>query len=139
VIGDDDRLVSSIDDVVGAPTTAAALIVDFGVLGLFKYGNFAVDIANSALGENTIPHPDLRLPLGISFFTFQLVSYLVDVYRGDVERETSLARFATYILMFPHLIAGPIVRYAEIRNELARRSNDVARFGPVGRGGLDDP
>jgi alginate O-acetyltransferase complex protein AlgI len=106
-----------------------ALAVDLGVLGLFKYGNFISDIGNDLLGAGTLPHPDLRLPLGISFFTFQLVSYLVDVYRGQVQPESKLARFATYILMFPHLIAGPIVRYAEIRDELAVRTHDFARFG----------
>lgn len=106
-----------------------ALVIDFGVLGLFKYGAFVADNLNSLAGSALVSIPELRLPLGVSFFTFQLASYLIDVYRGQVKSEASLARFATYILMFPHLIAGPIVRYAAIRDELAGRKHDFARFG----------
>ena len=106
-----------------------ALVVDLGVLGLFKYGNFVSEILRSATGLSVIPHLELRLPLGISFFTFQLISYLLDVYWRRVPTESGVGRFATYILMFPHLIAGPIVRYADIRDELAHRGQDIARFG----------
>lgn len=106
-----------------------ALIIDLGVLGTFKYANFIAQIINGVAGTLVLPSHALRLPLGISFFTFQLISYLVDVYRGDVKTENNLWRFATYILMFPHLIAGPIVRYAQIRDELAHRSFDHRRLG----------
>lgn len=106
-----------------------ALVVDLGVLGTFKYANFVGQIINSLAGFLVLPSHALRLPLGISFFTFQLISYLVDVYRGDVKTENNLWRFATYILMFPHLIAGPIVRYSQIRDELASRSSDRRRLG----------
>ncbi|PYI94279.1 MAG: hypothetical protein DME97_02115 [Verrucomicrobia bacterium] len=106
-----------------------ALIVDLGVLGTFKYANFIVQICNGLPGFPAVPPISLRLPLGISFFTFQLISYLVDIYRGDVKTENNLWRFATYILMFPHLIAGPIVRYAQIRDELAERSYEHRKLG----------
>jgi alginate O-acetyltransferase complex protein AlgI len=106
-----------------------ALVVDLGVLGTFKYGNFIFEIINAAAGRPLLPSLHLRLPLGISFFTFQLISYLVDVYRGQVKTEASLLRFATYILMFPHLIAGPIVRYSQIRDELVARSFSLDRLG----------
>jgi alginate O-acetyltransferase complex protein AlgI len=106
-----------------------ALVIDIAVLAAFKYANFLAEIINSFAGRWILPSLAVRLPLGISFFTFQLISYLVDVYRGDVKTENNPWRFATYILMFPHLIAGPIVRYAQIRDELARRSFDHRRLG----------
>jgi alginate O-acetyltransferase complex protein AlgI len=106
-----------------------ALALDLAVLATFKYGNFVGAIINGLVHYPVLPALHLRLPLGISFFTFQLISYLVDVYRGDVGTEDSLPRFATYILMFPHLIAGPIVRYSQIRKELAVRSYNTERLG----------
>lgn len=105
------------------------LVLDLGILGLFKYANFFVVNMNSVLPFLNLPEPKFNLPLGISFFTFQLVSYLVDVYRGKVASETGVARFATYILMFPHLIAGPIVRYSEICEQLKSRGLSLERFG----------
>jgi alginate O-acetyltransferase complex protein AlgI len=107
----------------------AVLAIDLGVLGLFKYADFFVFNANNLIPILELPQPHLKLPLGISFFTFQLVSYLVDVYRGKVASESGVTRFATYILMFPHLIAGPIVRYAEIRDQLLDRKLSLERFG----------
>lgn len=82
----------------------AAVAGNIGVLVLFKSG-----IAGTGL------------PIGVSFYTFQILSYLIDVYRGEEERETSFVRFATYIVMFPQLISGPIVNYGEVRNELKCR------------------
>src|SRR2546423_2455230 len=105
-----------------------ALIVDLGVLGTFKYANFVGEIINGLGRHPLFPPLTLRLPLGISFFSFQLISYLVDVYRGDVKTKNNLWRFATYILMFPHLIAGPIVRYSQIRDELASRTYSCRRL-----------
>jgi len=108
---------------------AAALTIDLGVLGLFKYGTFVATSVNGIIGSDLLPIENLRLPLGISFFTFQLISYLLDVYRRQVNGEPSLPRFATYILMFPHLIAGPIVRYSEIHEQLVDRRWDTSRLG----------
>lgn len=105
-----------------------ALGIDLGILAVFKYAGFICENINHFAGAAVLPLVHLRLPLGISFFTFQLVSYLVDVYREAVYPETRPLRFATYILMFPHLIAGPIVRYSQIRSELAARSFNIDRF-----------
>ena len=96
----------------------ACLSLDVGVLGLFKYADFLIANVNQLYGVDLIKPLGLQLPLGISFFTFQLISYIADVYRREVEPERKPLAFATYILMFPHLIAGPIVRYADIRDEL---------------------
>lgn len=97
---------------------AATVAIDFGVLGIFKYAGFLAHNLDALLPGSPLPEVTLALPLGISFFTFQLVSYLVDVARGQVRAEKDLIRFSAYILMFPHLIAGPIVRYADIVDEL---------------------
>lgn len=98
---------------------AAVLVVDLLVLAYFKYAAFLIQTLQAAAPGLTLPSaPHYALPLGISFFTFQLISYVVDVRRGAVEAERDPMRFAAYILMFPHLIAGPIVRYADIRAEM---------------------
>ncbi len=97
---------------------ATAVLVNFAVLGTFKYAGFLVHNLDTLLPGAPLPEVKLALPLGISFFTFQLVSYLVDVARGQVRAEKDLIKFAAYILMFPHLIAGPIVRYADIVEEM---------------------
>ena len=110
----------------------AVVAADLAVLGLFKYAGFAVENFNAFIpGAGQFPAIHPRLPLGISFFTFQLVSYLVDVHRGAVKVERDPTRFAAYILMFPHLIAGPIVRYADIREEMHA---DRSRSGRIGLG-----
>jgi alginate O-acetyltransferase complex protein AlgI len=108
-----------------------AIVLDLAVLGVFKYAGFLAHNLNALLPGQGLPEIDLALPLGISFFTFQLISYLADVYLRAVAPERGLTRFAAYILMFPHLIAGPIVRYANIRDELHA---DRRRTGQVGLG-----
>jgi alginate O-acetyltransferase complex protein AlgI len=110
---------------------AAVVVVDFAVLGFFKYSEFLAHNLNLALQRHWLPEVHQRLPLGISFFTFQLVSYVIDVQRKAVKVERDLVRFASYILMFPHLIAGPIVRYADIRDEM---HGDRSKSGHVGLG-----
>ena len=93
-----------------------SLVSNLGILFAFKYFNFLADAVTSmasALGHSiTIPHHSLELPLGISFFTFEALSYTVDVYRGALQPARSLARFALFISFFPRLIAGPIIRAA---------------------------
>ncbi len=106
----------------------AGLVMNVGTLVLFKYYDFVIAIIHQILPSLRLPPLELSLPLGISFFVFQLISYQMDIYFGRVQPESRLSRFATYILMFPHLIAGPIVRYAEIREELASRSWNPARL-----------
>lgn len=107
---------------------ATGLLLNVGTLALFKYYDFAIANLQLLLPGLELQPLGLKLPLGISFFVFQLISYLMDVYFGRVHTEGRLARFATYILMFPHLIAGPIVRYAEIREELVSRSWSPTRL-----------
>lgn len=106
----------------------AGLLYNFGVLFLFKYLGFFLKNVNALLSLTapdsgfSLPIVDFVLPIGISFYTFQSVSYLVDVYRGTVAAEQNIINLATYIMMFPQLIAGPIVRFSDIRKRLHRRS-----------------
>ncbi|MCC8047357.1 MAG: MBOAT family protein [Clostridiales bacterium] len=98
-----------------------AVLQNLGVLGVFKYAGFLAELWN-ALGLIQVPVPDIDLPIGISFFTFQALSYVIDVYREDVKAERSLFRLMLYISFFPQLIAGPIVKYHDIAEELKHRS-----------------
>jgi alginate O-acetyltransferase complex protein AlgI len=107
----------------------ALVVADFSVLGFFKYSEFLAHNLNLLLAGSPLPEVHQALPLGISFFTFQLVSYAVDVHRGAVPVERDPVRFAAYILMFPHLIAGPIVRYADIRDEMHADRRRTAHIG----------
>lgn len=105
-----------------------ALAVNLLLLGFFKYYVFCVDTVNQ-LFRLSIPYRALGLPIGISFYTFQSLSYLVDVYRGKVEAQRSVIKFALYLTMFPQLIAGPIVKYSDIETQLDRRRVTAERFG----------
>ena len=96
------------------------LVWDFGCLFIFKYLDFFIRIFNYVPLVH-LPYANLVLPLGISFFTFQIASYLIDVYRRQVKVEYSLVDLGTYILMFPQLIAGPIVRFSDVQKELHKR------------------
>ena len=96
---------------------AAGLVCNFGALLFYKYTGFLL----GAMGIQAAFTQGLTLPLGISFFTFQAAGYLIDVYRGTVEPERSPAAFGTFIFLFPQLIAGPIVRYSDLREALHRR------------------
>lgn len=102
-------------------------IFDLGVLGFFKYAGFFVENAN-ALGLE-LPAVTIALPLGISFYTFQTLSYTIDVYRRDVEYQPRFLPFATYVTMFPQLVAGPIVRYHDIAIEMETRTESLSLFG----------
>lgn len=110
------------------------LLLDFGILFFFKYTNFFLENINALLRMQTssyaFPVLELTLPLGISFYTFQMVSYIIDVYRGDILAERSFVDLGTYITMFPQLIAGPILMYSDIRKPLKSRT--------VGIENLDD-
>lgn len=98
-----------------------SLIISLGILGFFKYADFFITNFNSVTGLS-IPLLSIALPVGISFYTFQILSYSVDVYRKDVAAQKNLIDFATYVTMFPQLIAGPIVRYRDIEAQLKKRS-----------------
>ncbi len=93
----------------------------------FKYADFLTGSINSLLGTS-IPALGLSLPIGISFYTFQNMSYVIDVYRGESKAEKNFASYATYLCLFPQLIAGPIVRYSDVARELRERSVDTAQF-----------
>jgi alginate O-acetyltransferase complex protein AlgI len=101
------------------------------VLGVFKYSNFAADNFNSllvTLQVNPVVIPRVLLPIGISFFTFHAISYVVDVYRGDAVAQKSPVHAALYMLLFPQLIAGPIIRYRNIADQLAARQVSLDDF-----------
>ena len=103
---------------------SVAVGVNLLVLGVFKYANFFGDNVNAVLAgfdKPPIAFPVILLPIGISFFTFHAISYVVDVYRGDATAQKSPVHAALYLLLFPQLIAGPIIRYRTIANQLARR------------------
>ena len=98
-----------------------AVIVDLGVLFVFKYWDFAAGSINALAGKGLLPLLSLALPLGISFYTFQMLSYQIDCYRGTIKERAGLLSFAIYVCMFPQLIAGPIVRYSEVAERMAGR------------------
>ncbi len=97
-----------------------SVIVNIGLLGVFKYTGFFAQTINSIFG-NVVPVPSIKLPIGISFYTFQAMSYVVDVYRNPKEVQKSLPKLLLYISFFPQLIAGPIVRYKTIDQQLSER------------------
>ena len=100
-----------------------SVVVSLGLLGVFKYADFFIGTFNSLTGLG-IPLLRLALPVGISFYTFQCLSYTIDVYRGNVPPQKSLIAFGAYVSLFPQLIAGPIVRYADVARELDSRTHN---------------
>lgn len=104
------------------------LIINLAVLGFFKYEGFVLDTLNGILPVHISYHA-LPLPIGISFYTFQILSYIIDIYRGNVKVQTNLPNFALYVTMFPQLIAGPIVQYADVDEQLASREVSRTKFG----------
>ena len=105
----------------------SSIVINLAMLGIFKYTDFLIGTVNSLFGTS-IPLTGLPLPIGISFFTFQTMSYSIDVYRGDAHAERSFHSFATYVCLFPQLVAGPIVRYTDIGAELNDRRLSLDRF-----------
>ena len=98
-----------------------SIVVSLALLGIFKYADFFVSSVNAATGLS-IPLLRLALPIGISFYTFQCLSYVIDVYRGDVPAQKNPISFGAYVALFPQLIAGPIVRYVDVARELENRA-----------------
>lgn len=105
-----------------------ALVANLLILGFFKYYGFLIDTLNGWFPLK-LTYRELPLPVGISFYTFQAISYLIDVYRKKTRSQKSLIRFALYITMFPQLIAGPIVRYVDVERQLANRKIGVSKLG----------
>ncbi len=104
-----------------------AVLFNLGILGFFKYSGFVVENINSVFSLN-IKYEPFALPVGISFYTFQVLSYVIDVYRGDCSVQYSLLNFATYVSMFPQLIAGPIIQYNDIETQLSERTHTLKKF-----------
>ena len=104
-----------------------SVVISFGFLGYFKYANFFITNFNAATGL-ALPLLNVVLPIGISFYTFQLVSYIIDVYWGTVAAQKNFVILATYITMFPQLIAGPIVRYSDVERQLVDREITFKRI-----------
>lgn len=122
-----------IDGKQGNPALAkrslvSGIVMNLLVLGFFKYYGLLMETANALLPVE-IPYRVLPLPIGISFYTFQALSYIIDVYRRDVRAQKKFTYFALYISMFPQLIAGPIVRYIDIEEQLRQRKYGVVKFG----------
>lgn len=103
------------------------IIIHLGLLGIFKYTDFILENINNILSIN-IPVLRIALPIGISFYTFQIISYEVDVYKNKVRVQKDFLKLATYVSLFPQLIAGPIVRYETIEEELNNRKHTFEKF-----------
>ncbi len=104
------------------------IVIDLAALGVFKYAGLFADTFRQIPGLGGIPEVHIALPIGISFYTFQAVSYLIDVYWKECAPSTRFIEFATYISLFPQLIAGPIVRYSDVQQQLAGRRETLTMF-----------
>lgn len=105
----------------------SSMIINLGLLSYFKYADFLIHNVNELLGTH-IPLTDLPLPIGISFYTFQSMSYIIDVYRGTSKAQRNWIDFGTFVALFPQLVAGPIVQYNTIAEQLRERSVDIPMF-----------
>ena len=109
-------------------TMTLAVVINLGLLVIFKYSGFLVDTFNSVTGAG-IPVPQVRMPIGISFFTFQALSYVIDVYRGDASVQKNFGKVLLYISFFPQLLAGPIVKYHDVEAEINNRKQTPEEIG----------
>ncbi len=106
-------------------TLLVSLVMNLSLLGIFKYGSFFIGSVNGIFGS-AIPDPGLPLPIGISFFTFQSMSYTIDLYRRNIKVQKNFIDFAAFVTMFPQIVAGPIVRYEDVSAQLACRRIDLS-------------
>lgn len=104
-----------------------SIMFNISMLGIFKYTGFFIENINRVF-KNNITNPGIALPLGISFFTFQAMSYVIDVYRDDAKVQKNLLHLALYISLFPQLVAGPIVRYQTVADQIENRKHNVQKF-----------
>ena len=109
-------------------TMTLAVVINLGLLVIFKYSGFLVETFNSVTGAG-IPVPHVRMPIGISFFTFQALSYVIDVYRGDASVQKNFGKVLLYISFFPQLIAGPIVKYHDVEAGINNRKQTPEEIG----------
>ncbi len=105
----------------------SSMIINLALLCFFKYSDFIIGNINAVFSLG-IPMLELALPIGISFYTFQTMSYTIDVYRGEASAQRNIISFGTYVVLFPQLIAGPIVQYKTIANQLNHRSESIPQF-----------
>jgi len=120
----------------GKPWLLTSVCANLGLLAYFKYANFGVDTLNGALlsaGASPVEWAEIVLPVGISFYTFQTMSYTIDVYRQKAEPVKRFGDFMCYVAMFPQLVAGPIVRYNSIAEQLHEREHSFAKFSKGAR------
>lgn len=106
----------------------ASVVMNVGLLSVFKYSGFFVSTANSLFGLS-LDVPNIILPIGISFYTFQSMSYTIDLYMRNIPVQKNPITFATYVTLFPQIVAGPIVRYADVQNEIDSRTISVDLVG----------
>ncbi len=109
-------------------TLVTSVVVDLLLLGFFKYWGFLLENVNALLGTS-IPVRELSMPIGVSFFTFSILSYLYDVYRGKAPAAKSILNFALFVTFFPKLVSGPIVQYAAMEAQLRERKPSAVKFG----------
>lgn len=130
------RIIAKYDDnpKIRRACLIVSIVMNLGLLGTFKYLGFIIDSFNVWFGW-TIPNPNLPLPIGISFFTFQSMSYTIDLYRRNIKVQKSAVNFMAFVTLFPQIVAGPIVRYEDVQNELDNRtiseklvSDGICRF-----------
>lgn len=103
-------------------------VVNIALLGYFKYAGLIVGTLKNLPVFSFLPNPAIALPIGISFYTFQTLSYVIDVYNGNCKPQKNIVSFGTFVSLFPQLIAGPIVRYVDIENQLTERHESMALF-----------
>ena len=106
----------------------ASILMNVGLLSIFKYSGFFVSTINSLIGTS-FPVPDIALPIGISFYTFQSMSYTIDLYMRNIPVQKNPITFATYVTLFPQIVAGPIVRYSDVQNEINHRTISLDLVG----------
>lgn len=104
-----------------------AILFNLTILGYYKYYGFLANSINSLFGRNLVPAAEISLPIGISFFTFQIMSYIIDLYRGHYRAQRNIINLALYISFFPQLIAGPIVKYKDINEQIEHRTMTVEK------------
>lgn len=104
------------------------LLANIGMLAYFKYFNFLVANVNNVFGAGTLSIGEIALPIGISFYTFQIMSYIIDLYKGEIKVQKNMFKLALYISFFPQLIAGPIVKYKDIDDQLDNREITLEKF-----------
>ena len=105
----------------------SSISINLSLLGFFKYSNFFIEISNSLTGSS-FSYFDVILPIGISFYTFQTMSYTIDVYRGEAKVQKNIITLSTFVTLFPQLVAGPIVRFVDIQNQLEKRNHTLEKF-----------